>query len=380
MGAAWLLILALLPVPWMLDALFRVLWGLAARRQWIVLGAPVGRVLALVPARNEGSAVRPTLESLVKAAEGQEAKVVLLLDGPDPQARGVAEALGVRVVEKPTPGPHKAAALRYAAQTLAEEILAADAVAIFDVGSVVAADFFRQLRFPDGVAAVQAKLAGHGTGPGEAAGLSEALAQDVWDRGKQNLGWSVKLRGTGTVFRSRVFLELASKLETQIEDTEASLLLQAAGGKAVLLEGAVVQDEKPKCVEEASRQRARWLAGQAHLLWRHRGTLLKLLAKSPLQGLAWVAGLLSRPLSLSVPLRFLVGAALALLSWRRSEQLLAGWGFVVAASAAAEAGWLVARHPRVVAPAIHLAWAWVKAVATFPQGAKRWLRGRGRGR
>ena len=380
MDTWWLLFLTLLPVPWMLDALFRLIWALAAGRQKAVLGVPVGTVFVLVPARNEGNQVRPTLESLVKAAGGQSVTVVLLLDGPDPQARGVAETLGVRVVEKPTPGPHKAAALRYAAQALTAEILAADAVAIFDVGSVVAPDFFQQLRLPEGVAAVQARLVGRGGGPGEAAGLSEALAQEVWDRGKQNLGWSVKLRGTGTVFRPRVFLELAGKLETKIEDTEASLLLQASGGKAVLLEGAVVHDEKPGCVEEASRQRARWLAGQVSLLWKHRRTLLKLLARSPLQGLAWLSGLVSRPLSLSVPLRFLVGSALVLLSWKRPGQLFGYWGLVVAASALAEAGWLVARHPRAVVPAVHLAWAWVKAVTTFPEGAKRWLRGRGRGR
>ncbi|MFN3412748.1 MAG: glycosyltransferase [Thermoanaerobaculum sp.] len=339
---------------------------------------PLRSLLVLVPSRGEGERVRGTLESVLAAGGDRHVTVFFVLDGPDPVARRVAEQLGnIRILEKPLPGPTKSAVLRFAAENLQKEIESVDAVMVLDVGSRLSSSFFESLAWPEGVSAFQTTLVGEGVGPGEAAGLSERIAQGVWDLGRQGLGWSVRLRGTGTVFRPSTFLAVVPELVTQIEDTEASLLITARGERTALLPGpAVVLDQKPSSLEEASSQRARWLAGQWQILRNHWRVLLRLFLRRPLEGLNWMAFLLSRPLSLTLPLRLLGGATMIALGIQTHAALGVGWGALVAGSALAELGWLVVFHPKAFWPAVSLALAWVQALPRVFGAGRRWYRGR----
>lgn len=377
----WLLALA--PLPWVVDAFFRWFWlwrqgGEAPPEE--EKASPIAKVLVLVPSRQEGQRLEPTLRSVAAEAGDTQVRVWVILDGPDAAGESTAHQWGAQVLPKQPPGPTKGAALRFAAERLHEEIRQVDAVMVLDVGSQLAPGFFRGLAWPPGVSALQARLQGAGFGPGEAASLSERLAQDIWDVGKQKAGWSVRLRGTGTLFKPETFLALVQQLRTQVEDTEASLLLQAAGEQARLLPSAVVLDQKPETLQQASVQRARWFAGQLQLLCRHAPTLARLARRHPWQALAWVAALLSRPLTLSVPGRLLLGASLAWLAWRRGEIGFAGWGLAVALTAATEASWLLLRHPSALRSLLQLTWAWIRALWLVPRAFGQWLRARGRHR
>lgn len=373
--------LFLITLPWVLDAAFRFVAALWARRGRSVPLRPLRSLVVLIPSQAEGERVRGTLESVLAArGSNNHIQIFLVLDGPDPVARSIAEGFGdIRILEKPSPGPSKSAVLRFAAAKLQREIEASDGVMVLDVGSRLAPGFFEALAWPEGVSAFQTRLLGEGTGPGEAAGLSERVAQGVWDLGRQELGWSVRLRGTGTVFLPSVFLEVIPELVTHIEDTEASLLITARGQRTALLPlPAVVLDQKPNCLHEASGQRARWLAGQLHILRAHWRVLLRLLLRRPLEGLNWIAFLLSRPLSLTLPLRFLGGTTMAVLGLESQEALWVGWGALVAGSALVELGWLVVFHPKAFWPALSLAFAWVRALPLVFGARRRWYRGRGK--
>ena len=232
---------------------------------------------------------------------------MLVLDGDDPEAAAVASGLGVEVARKEPPGPSKAAVLAWAAERLAPTLDSVDAVAVLDVGSRLGEGFFDRLRWPPGADGVQAVLVGAGGGPGAGAALSERVAQGHEDRGREALGWSVRLRGTGFALRPPLLRSVAGRLRTQVEDTEMSLLLTADGARLCLGPAdAVVHDVKPERLRDAARQRARWLVGQLALPLRQPGALLRLLVRRPLEGLAFVAELGGRPLSLTVPLRLLV--------------------------------------------------------------------------
>lgn len=377
---ALLAVVFLVTLPWVLDAGFRFVAALWAQRKRRVQLTPLRSLVVLVPSRAEGERVRGTLESVLAARGEKNVTVFLLLDGPDPVSCSIAEEIGnIRILEKPSPGPSKAAVLRYAAEKLRSEIEASDGVMVLDVGSRLTPGFFESLAWPAGVSAFQTTLVGQGVGPGEAAGLSERVAQGVWDLGRQGLGWSVRLRGTGTVFRPSTFLAVAPELVTQIEDTEASLLITARGERTALLPlPAVVLDQKPSSLQEASGQRARWLMGQLQILRAHWRVLLRLLFRRPLEGLSWLTFLVSRPLSLTLPLRFLGGAAIATLGMNLDAPGWAGWGALVASTALIELGWLVVFHPKVVWPAITLAFAWVRAIPRVFGARRRWYRGRGK--
>lgn len=380
--AVLLWILAILPIPWFADALFRLVWAIRSKRYAPqasqVNSKPINRVMILIPSRGESERLAPTLHSLQRNKGKTNVEPIVVLDGPDPVGEKVSRQLGARVLLKESPGPTKGAVLRYAAEALHQEILAADAVMVLDVGSLLQEGFFVGLSWPQGISALQARLKGSGCGPGEAAGLSERLAQDVWDRGKETAGWPVRLRGTGTIFQPATFLRLVRNLRTQVEDTEATLLLQAEGERACFLPSALVVDRKPETVKDASRQRARWLVGQLQLLVKQKRALWKLALRQPMAALAWVTGLLSRPLSLSVPGRLLVGGTLNLLACFKGHQVFCLWGWVVVISAGLEVGWFLVSYPKAAGSALQLAWAWLRALLLWPKARKRWLTGRRR--
>lgn len=376
MTAIWLAAPAL---PWVADTAVRVALARAARR----VGAPVAaarsrRWLVLVPARDEGAGVAPTLASLQSAATAGGVRVVLLLDGPDPTAEAVAGTLGVDVAVKTPAGPSKAAALAWAAAWLGRELDECDAVLVIDVGSTVSPDFFRQFAWPEGVDGVQAVLAGAGSGAGAGAALSERVAQRWMDRGRQALGWSVRLRGTGTALTPAAFRSVAPRLVTSVEDLEASLLLAADGRRLVLgPPDAGVVDEKPHTVAAAARQRARWLLGQLGVVLRRPGALARLIGRRPLEGLAFAVEVVSRPLSLTVLYRLAVTVVLVVAGLRGETSVAElAVAAVVAASVAVDLLLLGASGRAFWRGALGLAASWLGALALLPRALFGWMRAR----
>ncbi|NOZ79080.1 MAG: glycosyltransferase [Acidobacteria bacterium] len=374
----------LIASPWLWDAAVRLRLARAARR-WTPLPTveqPALRWLVLVPARGEGDAVRPTLRSISAAKRQGQVDVVVLLDGDDPVAERATSDLGFQTMVKRPAGPTKGAVLGWAADNLGDRLANADVVFVLDVGSVIPSDFFVTFGWPTGADAVQAFLAGTGTGVARAAAFSERTAQLWHDRGRQALGWNVRLRGTGTAFTTAAFLDVARRLITSVEDAEATLLLASEGATTVL--GPVelqVKDIKPEAISLAARQRSRWLAGQLGLLFRRPGTLLRLISRHPFEGLAFAAELVSRPLSLTGGLRLLggIGWTIAAVAggWPAGPTVLAG---VLLASVASDLMWIrqtgVASCRETIVSFLSLGAAWVGALTLLPRTIGRWMRGR----
>lgn len=371
-----LVCLAVLPATF--DAFVRLFLTRKARG-WRFAAAQADlprRWLVIVPARGEGREVEATLRSVLAGATGAPPEVVLLLDGPDPAAAACAERLGVEVVVKPSGGPTKAAALAWVASHLEAKIRAADAIMFLDVGSRLEAGFFDRFPWPADAHAVQAFLAGRGRSVGEAAALSELLAQHREDCGRERLGWAVRLRGTGTALRPHVLLAELERLRSSVEDFELSLLL-AAGGYTVRLgpTSPVVLDDKPETIGAAARQRSRWFAGRFSLLALQPTAWLRLLWRSPLEGVAFVVELFSRPLTLTIPARLLAAAVLLLHRAAPPAVVLAG---VVTASAALDVAWGVAgMRGSSWGAVVKLAASWVAALVLLPRSLFGWLRVRG---
>lgn len=376
---------AVVALPWLWDTAVRLV--LARRAE----GRPPDprpdgpcprRWMVLVPARGEGAAVEPTLRAAVAAGASVRATVLLVLDGDDETAEGVAAALGAEVIVKQPAGPTKGAVLAWISQTLAPRLAGVDAVLVLDVGSTLDADFFTRFEWPHEADVVQSRLRGLGGGLGHTVSLSERAAQLWQDRGRQALGWAVRLRGTGTAYRPQALQRVAPELRTSVEDTEASLLLASWGARLALgSEDAVVEDVKPRRVGEAARQRSRWLAGQLGLLARRCGALLRLVRRRPAEGLAFAAELFSRPLSVTGLLRLIAGlvwaTAAAVHGWPLWTSLLAA---VLLASVGADL-YLIRRTGveswwELLAGLLSLSISWVAAAALLPAALFGWVRGR----
>jgi hypothetical protein len=312
------------------------------------------KLLVVVPARGEGVRVAPAIAS----AAGAE--VLLLLDGADAEAETAAFALGAKVITKEPAGPTKGAALAWLANEHASVMEPFDAVLILDVGSALAPGFFERFRWPAGADAVQAHLEG---GSGGAAD-SERFAQTYLDRGRESIGWNARLRGTGSAFRVRTFLEVAAQLETRVEDLEASLLLH----QATIRMGppdAIVFDQKPAELASSALQRARWLVGRYELLVLQVRPLGAAVAHRPLEGLAFVAEIFGHPLSLTVPFRIVTAAFLV----SRGHVAM---GSAIAGSTVIDAALLMGRTSP--GAAMRLAASWLLAAALAPRALMRWTR------
>jgi hypothetical protein len=300
-------------LPWLVDAGMRRLLASAARQTpQSEAEPPTTRVrwLVVVPARSEGEAVIGTLESVRRAASDHDVHTVVLLDGADPEAEAAAERLVHEILIKEPAGPTKGTALRWLVENRDDLLDTHDAVIVLDVGSSLDPGFFSHVGWTGDSTAVQAWLRGSDGGVGEAASLSESAAQRWQDRGRQALGWTVQLRGTGMVLAPWLLRRLAPRLWTSVEDTEATLLLAADRVPVVLAaDQAIVSDTKPSAITDAAMQRSRWLFGKISLFYHQPAALLKLCLRSPAEGLAFLCELLSRPYTLTGLLRAALAAA-----------------------------------------------------------------------
>ena len=311
--------------------------------------------LIVVPARAEGERLQHTLQS----ATTQHNDVLLLLDGDDP----AINTHGARVVIKTPAGPSKAAALAWLAREHRELLSQYEAILILDAGSQLEPNFFEHFAWPEDAAAVQTFLRGSAEGVGAAAAESERIAQNSEDRGREALGWNVRLRGTGSAFTTKTFLELMPRLDTRVEDLEATLLL-TADDATIRMSEAIVLDEKPEAMQAAASQRARWILGRYELLARRAPDFGKAIAKRPLEGLAFFVEIFGRPLSLMAPLRL---AAAALL-FKQKHPIL---GSFLAATVITD----VALHTKASpAAVVRLAGSWLMALLLAPRALVRWMR------
>lgn len=338
------------------DAAVRAVLWLVAKRAKPSQGTPLS-TLILVPARAEGERLDATLES------ARHADVLLLLDGEDAATEASARARGARVVVKTPAGPSKAAALQWLAREHRSLIEPYACVMILDAGSRLTPEF--ALQWSDDATALQTYLRGTSAGVGAAASQSERFAQTAEDRGREVLGWNVRLRGSGSAFRTQAFLDLVPRLGTRVEDLEATLLMTANGEK-IRMTDAVLLDEKPETVTAAASQRSRWLVGRYELLVRRAPAFATMIARRPLEGLAFFVEIFGRPLSLTVPLRLVAAALVA----RRHPV----WCGALALSAAADVALHAAAHRQSPRAVLRLAGSWLMAVVLAPRAVIRWMR------
>ncbi len=367
-------------LPFVADGLFIFALALLAKRGIPGAQKPrrISRWLVLIPARNEGNAIRETLASIPRTdTAGGEVITLVVLDGDDPLSRDCAESSGASVCIKEPPGPSKGAVLEWVAETQSALLAKADAVLILDVGSRLAPGFFETFSFPEGADAVQAYLGGPASGVGGAIRHSEHFAQHIEDQGRQQAGWSVRLRGTGTALTPACFHVTSRGLKTRVEDLEASLVLAAAGMTAVLGEGsAVVYDEKPAGLEKAAVQRARWLAGRWHLLVTRRDRFSSLIRRRPLEGMAFLVEIWGRPLSLSLTARSLGFFCLLGMAAARPSPIVLLAALLLLFSIFLTLFTLRFAGPLPWAASASLFAAWLRSLARLPQAISGWLRAR----
>lgn len=289
-----------------------------------------GKILAVIPARAEGARVGDLAADLRREAQrggevrreisssqrgagggapgfGEAASdgtppgavdVVVLLDGPDPDAEARLKSDGVDYLSKKSPGPAKGDALAFLAGRMGPTLDSYDFILVFDADMRLPEGFFHELRLPEGTEAFQLPVRPSGVPtPGaprvEALSLAEARLDDL---ARDAAGLPVRLRGKAMGFSPRAFrLGPATATRTTAEDSEATLALLARGVAVRALEGPVAFDEPSSDADAMGRSRARWFGGHLKLLLAGFGDLVRSFARRPLGTFVLAADLWLRP-------------------------------------------------------------------------------------
>jgi hypothetical protein len=272
-------------------------------------GRTPGKLLAVIPSRAEGARVGDLASDLKR----ETLDVLVLLDGPDPEAVARLDADGVSYLSKKSPGPSKGHALAFVAKQLAEGLDSYDFILVFDADMRLPEGFFRDLRVPEGAEAFQLPVRPAGVpAPGaprvEALSLAEARLDDL---SRDAAGLPVRLRGKAMGFSPRAFrLGPAAATRTTAEDSEATLALLAQGIAVRALEGPFAFDEPSADAGAMGRSRARWFGGHLKLLFAGLGDLVRSFARRPVGTFVLAADLWLRPrIFLLGTLAFFAGAS-----------------------------------------------------------------------
>jgi hypothetical protein len=244
---------------------------LALASLWYREPRPAGEVvpvrfLVLIPAHNEELVIGATLAAIERARRKRD-RVVVVADRCTDATADVARRHGADVLLRPEHLPGGRAAARQ--DGIGWELGRGDwdAVVMIDADSIVEPDFFdaceRLLSAPGAPPALQARSEAELAGGlvAQASLAAFALQGLTIPRGRDVLGLSVRLRGTGMVLRREVVERFAFRAPAS-EDLFYSLDLCLAGILPRHVESARLRSQSVRTWGAAAAQRERYEAGR----------------------------------------------------------------------------------------------------------------------
>lgn len=302
-------------------------------------GGALPDLVVLVPAHDEQLLIAGTVRALLAAGyPGARREVVVIADNCADATADVARQTGATVWERDEPDRRgKGQALAWAIERIRRERPDADAVAVVDADCEAGENVLRALgaRVAAGADAVQADYRVSNPGASPTAALRYAgfaLFNSVRTRGKERLGLSSGLLGTGMAFPLRTLDAVPWDAFSVAEDREYHARLVASGRRARFAAEATVDTAAPESETAAAVQQTRWETGNVQLAARWAPRLLRDgLLRGDVQRLHTGFELLVQPLSLLVtPVAGAFAAGVAL-----RDRRLRGAAVAVAAGQAA---------------------------------------------
>jgi hypothetical protein len=243
-------------------------------------GAPSGPpstlpLVVLVPAHDEESILGTALDSLDRQDHPPDRwEVLVLADNCTDRTAEVARAHGAEVLERvDSERLGKGHALAWALPRLLAERPAAAAVVVVDADTRANPCLLSGLarRLQAGADVAQADYRVGNPDASVAAALRYAaftVINSVRPLGKQALGLSVGLFGTGVAYRREVLERVPWQTDTLAEDTEYHLRLVHAGYRVDFAPETWSASDMPTTLAAGEGQQARWEGGRLQLIRR----------------------------------------------------------------------------------------------------------------
>jgi 1,2-diacylglycerol 3-beta-glucosyltransferase len=237
------------------------------------------RIVVFVPAHEEQGSIASAVESLLSCAYPRHSRrVIVIADNCADQTALRADSAGAEVwerVDRERRG--KGFALAWAIERLRLDGAAFDAIAIVDADCTVSPNLLSAIdsRLHDGAQALQVNYLAGNPDASRASALRYAgfaLMNTVRFLGKQRLGLSCGLVGTGMAF-SRELLERQEWREFGlVEDGEYHMRLVLAGERSEFVREASVSSPMPTAIGGSGEER--WEQGRLELVRRWTPRLL----------------------------------------------------------------------------------------------------------
>jgi hypothetical protein len=263
-------IVALAPFnAYLLALLAAAAWGRRRRPP----GVPTGqlRFAVVIPAHDEEISLPATLASLAELDYPGELveTIVIAHNCTDRTAELGARAGATAWEHRGEPG--KGAALSWGLSRVVAERPDVDAVVVVDADCHAAPNLLSALeaRLRDGAPAVQAAYEVSNPQASPTAALrwaSFALINRIRPAGKEALGLSAGLLGTGMAFRRELLSSRPWTARSLVEDQEHHLALVSAGTRVAFAAETCVRSPMPTSLPQAESQQLRWDAGRGELI------------------------------------------------------------------------------------------------------------------
>jgi 1,2-diacylglycerol 3-beta-glucosyltransferase len=231
------------------------------------------RLVILVPAHDEETGIGATLESLAACEYPASARrTVVIADNCADGTAAVARAAGAEVWEREDPIQRgKGFAVAWALDRLLGPAAEVDAVVLVDADCVVSANLLSAVaeRLRGGAEALQVDYLAANPEASPVSALrfaAFALADTVRFLGKQRLGLSCGLVGTGMAFTTATLRESPWTTTGLVEDGEYHMRLVLNGVRTEFVPDAWVSQAVPTTLRASAGQQERWEKGRLDLI------------------------------------------------------------------------------------------------------------------
>jgi 1,2-diacylglycerol 3-beta-glucosyltransferase len=245
----------------------------SAERATEPAGAPPPDLAVIVPAHDEEPGIGATLASLAACEyPAAQRRTIVIADNCSDGTAACAREAGVEVWERTDPGNRgKGYALAWALERLFAEPQPPDAVVMVDADCTVSANLLDAVarHLADGAEAIQVDYVAGNPEDSPTAALrfaGFALADTVRFLGKERLGLSCGLVGTGMAFPRAVLEQVPWTVTGLMEDGEYHMRLVLEGTRTRFVPEAWVSQPVPTSMRASSEQQARWEKGKLDMV------------------------------------------------------------------------------------------------------------------
>lgn len=263
--------LVVVPVALYLFLLTVFAWRKTPPRRDDAQDANARRLVCVVPAHDEEKGIARTVRSLLMADYPREKRrVVVVADNCKDDTAARARAAGAEVlVRNDATRRGKGYALEAGfAHVLADDF--AEGVVVVDADTVVAPNLWRAVsaRIANGDVAMQVTNSVRNPRAGWRAALQAiamATINGVRSLGRERLGLSAGLRGTGMAFARATLERVPHRVYGVVEDVEYGVRLGLNGIRVAFVPETWIASDAPTSSKAALTQRRRWEGGRAAL-------------------------------------------------------------------------------------------------------------------